>query len=746
MVGQRHHHAHTIQLTKTQANPTTQPAAHDRDRRRVTTTTHPTNGITHPMNQPASHLDKSRLNNLADEIWKSAERLRGKFKAHEYQNVVLPIITIRRLECVLIRWRQEKADEIRSKRPKIEQAALDDLVKKLELNPAQSPGFSNASTWTMRKIYEEDQTLLEKHFRDYLKNFSDNIKDILDSFDYSAVIGKMAKNARLAPILNQYSQLDIGPETLSSLEMGYIYEELLRRFSEAHAEAAGDHFTPREVIRLMVELLQIPIPTRHTSIYDPACGTGGMLYVAKEHLLDKAQTQAQRDAVDKYITLHGTELMAETYAIARSEKLIRGEAQTTIHWGNSLIPHVEGSKDPGDQFPEPKHKFDYMLSNPPFGVTWGGKDGYQTDAEKLGGKGKRYEAGIPAIGDGSLLFLQTILAKMKPFNADKPDQKGGSKVAIIFNGSPLSNGDCGSGESEIRRWILENDWLDAIVMLPGDLFYNTGIYTYVWMLRNDRDAIGRKGRIMLIDARQQYEKEPKSFGNKRHRIAERHRDWIEQRYHTGWNKRKVDDDVRFFTKDDFAFHKVEVVFWQTDENDQPAIITEPFPVQFKSANVKTKQDFYDSEITFHIRVTSPKTSTPHEFEIIVGPEDNFLDAYKAEIKTRFGGEMKNLNSGSLDKLDTEVTYTHRHYIKDDEYIPVDPKGDAAKYIPEFLEREIEKPIIRWEDRPQLGYEILPNKYFYKYTEPDAADDLLRRFWELEEKAESLLKGLAEEVV
>lgn len=689
------------------------------------------------MTKPASHLDKVRLNNLADEIWKSAERLRGKFKAHEYQVVVLPIITIRRLECVLIKWREQKAEEIRSKRKEIANEELEKLVKALELNPKQSPGFSNSTTWTLRKIYEEDHTLLEKNFRLYLNGFSDTVQDILESFDYRAIIGKMVKNARLAPILNQYSTLDLGPDKLSSLEMGYVYEELLRRFSEAHAEAAGDHFTPREVIRLMVELLEIPIPDRHTSIYDPACGTGGMLYVAKEHLLDKAKTDEERSRVDRFITLHGTELMAETYAIARSESLIRAESQTTIHWGNSLIPHDPLSKEPGDQFPESDkvNHFDFMLSNPPFGVTWGGKDGYQDQAEKL--KSTRYKAGMPAVNDGSLLFLQTILAKQKT-----PEQ-GVSKTAIIFNGSPLSNGDCGEGESEIRRWILENDWLDAIVMLPNELFYNTGIYTYIWILRNDRAAIGRDGRIMIIDARQQFEKEPKSFGNKRNRIVDCHRQWIEQRYLDGWSKGFEDADVRFFTKADFAFHKVEVIFWQTDENDQPAIITEPFPVQFKAANVKSKQDFYASEMTLHIRVTSPKSQKLHEFELTLGPDDSFVKLYTMAIDERFGKEMGKITASTLDGLVTEVSYTHRDYIKDDEYIPFNAKEHPDSYIPAFLEREIEKQIICWQDRPQLGYEILPNKYFYRYTPPPAADDLLKQFWALEEETEELLKGLAE---
>ena len=266
-----------------------------------------------------SHLDRPRLDNLADEIWKSAQRLRGKFKANEYQNVILPFITLRRLECVLIRWRESKAEEIRSKRPKIGDGELAKLVKGLELNPRQSP-FSNATDWTLRKIYEEDQTLLEKNFRDYIKEFSENIQDIIESFNFRATVGRMVKNARLAPILNQYSTLDIGPDKLSSLEMGYIYEELLRRFSEQHAESAGEHFTPREVIRLMVELLEIPIPDRHISIYDPACGTGGMLYVAKEHLLDKARRPEERDRVNQFVTLHGTELMDETYTPSASPR------------------------------------------------------------------------------------------------------------------------------------------------------------------------------------------------------------------------------------------------------------------------------------------------------------------------------------------------------------------------------------------------------------------------------------------
>jgi len=421
-------------------------------------------------------INKTKLNNLANEIWKSAERLRGKFKAYEYQSVILPIIVIRRLECVLIEWREKKAEEIRRKRPDIKDKELEKLVKSLELNPKEIP-FSNKTKWTLQSITKEDPTLIEKNFRDYINGFSANIQDIIEHFDYRAVIGRMVKNARLAPILNQYATEQLGPEHLSNLEMGYIYEELLRRFSEQSGEEAGEHFTPREVIRLMVELLDIPIPKKHISIYDPACGTGGMLSVAKEHLLDKAETEKEKEDVEKLVTVHGHELQPANYAICKADMLIKDDKQAYIFYGNSLIPHAEQSREPGDQLAGPNHRFDYMLSNPPFGVTWGGKDGYEKEARKF--QTTRYAAGMPRTNDGALLFLQTMLAKMKPSG------QGGSRIAIIFNGSPLSNGDCGSGESEIRRWILENDWLDAIVMLPDQLFYNTGIFTYIWSLTNN---------------------------------------------------------------------------------------------------------------------------------------------------------------------------------------------------------------------------------------------------------------------
>jgi type I restriction enzyme M protein len=439
-----------------------------------------------------------------------------------------------------------------------------------------------------------------------------------------------------------------------------------------------------------------------------------MLSVAKEHLLDRARTDDEKARVEKYVTVHGEEIQPANYAICKADMLIKNEKEAKIFYGNSLIPHDPHGKEPGDQLPESKYRFDYMLSNPPFGVTWGGKDGYEAEARKL--EKTRYQAGMPRVNDGALLFLQTMLAKMK-----EPD-KGGSRIAIIFNGSPLSNGDAGSGESEIRRWILENDWLDAIVMLPDQLFYNTTLFTYIWLLRNEKPA-SHRGRVMIIDARRQFEKEPKAFANKRNRMTDAHRNWIAERYRDGWKVGYADPNVKIFkntrTEKDFAYHKVSVVFWQTDENDKPVVITEHYEKGFTASNIAKELAFYGSELTFHVRLQTLSGESTIQFTLT--PKD---DATK-QFKEAFGNKPEILS----------VDWTHRHYIEDDEYIPF------GEDIELFLKHEIAKPIIHWNDSPQLGYEILPNKYFYRYVPPASTTQLLEEFWRLEKNAEKMLEGL-----
>jgi type I restriction enzyme M protein len=682
-------------------------------------------------------LNKPRLDNLANEIWKSAERLRGKFKAYEYQSVILPLIVIRRLECVLLSWRGESWAKLKKQYPDESDKKIHTLLKGLEQNPKLCP-FSNSTDWTLAKIYAEDHMQMEKHFREYLNGFSKNVEEIIDNFNYRATVGLIVKNNRLAPLINQYKDLEVGPDTLSNLEMGYVYEELLRRFSEQSGEEAGEHFTPREVIRLMVELLDIPDPEKNMSLYDPACGTGGMLSVAKEHLLDRAgDDKVKLRKIERFVSTYGQELHPANYAICKSDLLIKNEGHSEVHLGNSLIPHDPAGKEPGDQLDGPEHRFDFMLSNPPFGVTWGGKDGYEHEAKKY--SSTRYKAGMPRVNDGALLFLQTMLAKMKPAN------RGGSRIAIIFNGSPLSNGDAGSGESEIRRWILENDWLDAIVMLPDQLFYNTGIFTYIWLLRNEKPE-NRRGRVALIDARKQFEKEPKAFGNKRNRMTEEHRAWIEERYRRAFDSDFSDENVKVFRTGDFGYHKVDVVFWQTDENDQPITVTESYEKAFTDANLKKELEFHDCELSFKVEVTfrsksfdNPSFTVP----FTVKPGDSVSKTRKEAFSATIKKEYKEYLDG-LPVEELKASWTHPLYVSDSEYIPFDPDRDPEEYIPEFLAREIGKPIVRWKDSPVLGYEILPNKYFYKYEAPPPAEELLDEFWRLEKEAEGLLAALRRE--
>jgi type I restriction enzyme M protein len=433
-------------------------------------------------------LNKNRLENLANDVWKGAEKLRGKFKARDYSAIILPMIMLRRIECVLEEKREAYRNQIVKQDASFSEEAIAQLqkvdpeaalkkreelnnrIKLLEVNKGK---FYNETSWTLKKVLEENAKQIESNFREFLNNFSDNIDDIIDNFDYRNMVTRMAKANRLASIIQLVAEKDFSPDRLSNLEMGYVYEHLLQKFTEDDANDTGEHFTPREIIRIMVDLMEIDFHPESSkeaiSIYDPASGTGGMLSIAKEHLVDKAKTDKGIENTEDLVLLNGQEILPQNYAICKADMIIKGEAGSNITLGNSLIPNIESVLDDGDQ--HAGSTFDYMLSNPPFGVKW---SEYQKDAMKL--KTTRYKVGTPEIGDGALLFLLTMIEKMKPVD------KGGSKIAILFNGSPLSNGDATQGESEIRRYVLENDLLDTIVMLPGEMFYDTGIYTYIWSL------------------------------------------------------------------------------------------------------------------------------------------------------------------------------------------------------------------------------------------------------------------------
>jgi len=674
-------------------------------------------------------INKEHLNNLSNEVWKAAIKLRGKFKAKDYPSVILPMILIRRIECVLEDKREGFREDILSASPDLDAETLESRVKILERNTE----FYNESNWTLAKILDESPTQVESNFRDYLNQFSENIGEIIDRFDFRSTVTKVSKAKRLSSILQFASDADFSPSALSNLEMGYVYEDLLQRFSQDDAKDTGEHFTPREIIRIMVDLMDIDFDpetsTQAISIYDPACGTGGMLSIAKEHLVDKATTETGVSNVETLVLLNGQELLGHNYAVCRADMILKGESHVNITCGNSLIPHIESIEDDGDQ--HVGQRFDYMICNPPFGVNW--KE-YKEDAERL--STSRYRWGMPAVGDGALLFLMTLIEKMKPVS------DGGSRISILFNGSPLSNGDAMSGESEIRRNLLENDLLEAIVMLPDQMFYNTGIYTYIWVLNNNKPS-HKKGKVLLVNARSKCEKEPKSFGNKRNRMTVDHRKWVNDKF-GAWAE---DESCKIFDTTDFAFHKIKLTYWQEDEHGEKMWIREPIETNLNNQKANTLHEKYGN-FTFFMEIESTDVedgviSVELPFDREKPFETMLAEKLRGEVECLLGKNLTECKKW-VKAQEMKVEYLHRHYIDDTEYIPYDAQArDRKAHIEAFLDREIDYEVVQWEEVEQLGYEILPNKYFYEYVKPIASDDLLESFYGLEEKANELLTSIKE---
>jgi len=430
-------------------------------------------------------------------IWSIAERLRGAFKQHEYGSIILPLTLMRRLDQVLAPTK----DKVLAEAAKYEGRSLnlDPILKR-----AAGQLFYNSSKLSLEKVIS-DPDHAAAHLREYLAGFDPVVREIFEAFDFDATITRLEKVDRLYSLLGKFldPELDLHPDTVPNEVMGDIFEELIRRFSEISNETAGEHFTPREVVRLCAELVLagdeelLATPGIVRSVYDPACGTGGMLSVLEE--IVRARNPQAR------LVAFGQELNPESWAICRAELLVKGQDPSRIAPGSTLS--ADGASG---------QHFDFMLANPPFGVDWTeDHDTVIAEHEQRGYDG-RFGAGTPRKNDGALLFLQNMLAKMKP-----ADQDAGSRIAIVFNGSALVTGGAGSGESEIRKWIIENDWLEAVVALPGQLFYNTPLGTYVWVL-TDRKEERRRGRVQLIDARDLWEPMPRSLGDKRRRLAPAH--------------------------------------------------------------------------------------------------------------------------------------------------------------------------------------------------------------------------------
>ena len=483
----------------------------------------------------------SNVNEKAALIWAIADKLTGVYKPHEYGEVILPLTVIRRFDCIL----SDTKDAVLKKYDEVKNLPMKDVLLR---SATGGKAFYNTSKYTFERLLDDPDNI-EENFRDYLNGFSENVQDIIEKFKFDGHITTMANKGILYIVIKEFTspKANLHPDVISNLEMGYIFEEIIRRFSESHNEDAGQHYTPREVIRLMVNILfhdDNDILSGNNvakTIYDPACGTGGMLSVSEEYLHELNSATE--------LLAFGQELNDQTFAICKADMLIKGNDANFIKDGNTLSD---------DQFEG--QKFDYIISNPPFGREWKNEK-TKVEAEAKRGFAGRFGAGVPAVSDGQMLFLLTAISKMK-----EPSD-GGSRIAIIHNGSPLFTGDAGSGPSEIRRYILENDLLEAIIALPNDIFYNTGIATYIWVLSNKKAGTKREGKVQLINANGLFEKRRKALGNKRNDIPENAIEEITRIY----GEFRENEISQIYDNEDFGYTKITVERPLLDEDGNPIL-------------------------------------------------------------------------------------------------------------------------------------------------------------------------------
>jgi type I restriction enzyme M protein len=644
------------------------------------------------------------MNNFSEKvsfIWSVADLLRGPYRPNQYKDVMLPLTVLRRLDCVLEPTKGQVLAELKRRQG--------GKIKDLEplLCREAGVGFYNTSRFTFEKL-KGDPNHIAENLTQYIKRFSTRAREIIEHFGFEEHIGKLDKADRLYLVVSKFAEIDLHPDTVPNIEMGYIFEELIRRFNEASNEEAGDHFTPREVIRLMVNLLFLPDSEVLTTkgivktLYDPACGTGGMLSVAEEYL--------RKLNPDARLEVFGQDYNAQAYAICGSDMMIKGQEIEHIAFGDSFTD---------DHFPG--KKFDYMLANPPFGVEWKPQEQAIRREHEEQGFGGRFGAGLPRINDGSLLFLQHMISKMKE------PKEGGTRLGIVFNGSPLFTGAAGSGESEIRRWIIENDWLEAIVALPDQLFYNTGIYTYLWIVTN-RKARGRRGKIQLVDGTSFFKKMRKSLGNKRNEVCEDQCGEITRLY----GALEGHQHVRLFDNRDFGYHRLTVErplklnFAVTPERLARLEQTPAFE-RLASSKKRVDSKAAQAEIAQGLEIQQAilaalASLAPHGE---VKNREKFATMVKAAFRkagVTVPAPLFKVVLMALSERDetADVCTDAKGYpdpapeLRDFENVPL------REDVEEYLRREVLPHVPdAWVDasKTRVGYEINFNRYFYQYTPP-----------------------------
>jgi type I restriction enzyme M protein len=659
--------------------------------------------------QPEGFADKVAF------VWRVADKLRGNFKPHEYGSVMLPLLVLRRLDAVL---EATKADVL-AKAKELEGSGLGNVDPILRRTAGQS--FYNTSPLTFATLLADDKNVAAS-LRAYINAFSQGAVEVLEEYGFDGKIARLDKAGILYQVLGDFADLDLHPDRVSNEAMGYIFEELLRKFSEMSNETAGEHYTPREVIRLMVDLLFAedtdaltgPAPVR--TIYDPAAGTGGMLTVAEAYL--HALNANAR------VEVFGQELNPETWAIARSDLMIKGNEPGRMVLGNSLTQDGYAGQ-----------RFDYMLANPPYGVDWKGyADPIKTEAETKGFDG-RFGAGLPRVSDGSFLFLQHMLSKMKPVvdGPKTPRIDGGSRIGIVLSGSPLFSGAAGSGESEIRRWIIENDWLEGIVGLPDQMFYNTGISTYVWILTNRKPA-ARRGKVVLVDAREMGTKMRKSLGDKRKELTD---DAMREITRLFTEALELDDPrVKVMANVDFGFARITVErplrrVWRVDA-DALARLDDDI-----AATVATLTgQAWTTEAVAKKAVTALGLDTKATNAVLKAIAVADLDAEPIKAKKGSGFEP------DPDLRDQENVPLPAAYLATapEEQITLVAAAAEAHLVAEI------HPYVAdaWIDhtKTRIGYEIPFSRQFYTYLPPRPVEDILRDLDGLEREVQRRMGDLA----
>ncbi|MFT3897275.1 MAG: class I SAM-dependent DNA methyltransferase [Thermomonas sp.] len=714
---------------------------------------------------------------LKSRIWDIANRLRGPYRPPQYRLVMLPLVVLRRLDCVL-EPTKDAVLKAHAKHKGLADKALQKILGKAA-DPEREHPLYNTSPFTFEKLLGDSENIAP-NLVSYINGFSPTARTIFDKFKFNEQIEKLDASNRLFTIIKLMSRVNLHPDDIDNLQMGYLFEHLVMRFNEQANEEAGDHFTPREVIRLMANLVytgekDVYKPGIVRTIYDPACGTGGMLSESEKFILDQ---NAKAN-----LFLYGQEYNDESWAICCSDMLIKDEDTRNIVPGDTL-----GDGKTKDGFPN--RKFHYLLANPPFGVDWKDqKTVVEKEHKELGFAG-RFGAGLPAINDGSLLFLQHMISKMHPYKRGD-DEAVGSKIAIVFNGSPLFSGDAGSGPSNIRRWIVENDWLDAIVALPDQLFYNTGIYTYVWLVTN-RKPKERRGKVQLIDGTRFFRKMKKSLNNKRNEITEDQIRALTRLYGNCEDGETAEVSVdgqtetrvvsRIFDNHEFGFLKVTVErplrmnFHASAEriarlDEQTAFAN--LAVSKKRKDTKAaKQEVAEGEaLQQQIRELLATMGRKGAYTDWAAFEADLLKAAKkAEVK--LAAPVKKAIFAALGERDAQADIVRDakgnpepdSELRDTENIPLPagttlplpmdfgPDKDNAKlvkafraHIDAYMAREVLPHVPdAWVDygKTKVGYEIPINRHFYVYKPPRPLAEIESDIAMLEGEIAGLLQGLA----